>query len=301
MLLATGVKHEALRVLAETFEDNWDLVRDHVPVDPPEPPRVAHLFANALELIEAVCERTSESTVFDPLCERLEQLAAYVERLRGCADDVDLVEQVAENKPSFKASGCGKAPNWQDKQSVVADIRAAGEALDAAVDAVGQAAAAAHRHRASGHSRCGRPTSGGCQASSPSTTCSCSPARCSATPSTAPPSAPASTSGTPGCSSTSSRTPTRSRSSWPPASRPPIPARPRRARPSGSSSTSRPATSSWSATRSSRSTGSVGPTSACSWRPGTVSARWAAGWCSSRPTSVRAPRSSAGSTPPSAS
>ena len=51
-----------------------------------------------------------------------------------------------------------------------------------------------------------------------STTCSCSPATCFAAPHTARPCGRPCSSGTGGCCSTSSRTPIRSRSSWPPAS-----------------------------------------------------------------------------------
>ena len=90
-----------------------------------------------------------------------------------------------------------------------------------------------------------------------STTCSCSPATCCAALSTARPCGRRCSGGTAGCCSTSSRTPTRSRSSWPsgsPAARRPTP-------PSGTTSTCRPAACSSSATRSSRSTGSGAPTS----------------------------------------
>jgi hypothetical protein len=94
------------------------------------------------------------------------------------------------------------------------------------------------------------------RAASSSTTCSCSPAGCCAP---ARRRAPRCTSATPTCCSTSSRTPTPSRSSWrcssPPRRShrtPPGVARGRGPRPAGCSS---------SATPSSRSTGSAGPTS----------------------------------------
>ena len=79
---------------------------------------------------------------------------------------------------------------------------------------------------------------------------------------------PRSRAATPGCSSTSSRTPTRSRSRSPcasPAARRPAPSAGRTAR-------CRPGRSSSSATRSSRSTGSGGPTSGCTCAPGRCSA-----------------------------
>ena len=87
-------------------------------------------------------------------------------------------------------------------------------------------------------------------------------------PSTAPRCGPPARAATSGSCSTSSRTPTRSRSSWPCASRPPT----RESddgghRCRGTTCRSPPGTCSSSATRSSRSTGSGGPTSPPSSRP----------------------------------
>ena len=90
--------------------------------------------------IEAVCERTPRARCSTSCCERLEQLAAYVERLRGCADDVELVEQVDRAQAELQGQWVRQARNWQDKRSVADDISRQATALDAAVDAVGQAA-----------------------------------------------------------------------------------------------------------------------------------------------------------------
>ena len=84
------------------------------------------------------------------------------------------------------------------------------------------------RVRPARHDARRRPTGAAPTAASSSTTCSCWPARCCATRCRARSCGPPSTSATSGCSSTSSRTPTRSRSSWPCASPPPIPSTPTR-------------------------------------------------------------------------
>ena len=124
-------------------------------------------------------------------------------------------------------------------------------------------------------SRSSRPTSAASPASSSSTTCWCWPARCCATPPTGPACGPRCTSATATCSSTSSRTPTPSRSSWRSSS-------PARATPAGrrrgTTSTPAPATCSSSATPSSRSTGSAGPTSRCSCGRPSASAPATGAW-----------------------
>ena len=84
------------------------------------------------------------------------------------------------------------------------------------------------RRRPAAPRRSKPPTAAAPPAAWSSTTCWCWPARCCATRCRARSSAPPSTSATSGCCSTSSRTPTRSRSSWPCGSPPPIPSTPTR-------------------------------------------------------------------------
>ena len=130
-------------------------------------------------------------------------------------------------RPSRRASRpatSGARGNWPDvdarpRRSVARRRRASSTPCAATVGA-GVRPPARRRHPPL-HAR-RAPRSGAPPASSRSTTCSCSPARCCATRSTAPavrarlhrPLRSA-------CCSTSSRTPTRSRSSWPCASPPP--------------------------------------------------------------------------------
>ena len=141
------------------------------------------------------------------------------------------------------------------------------------------------------------PGSASRRAASSSTTCSCSPGRSCAIPCRVRSCAPRCATATSACCSTSSRTPIRSRSSWPCGSPAPIRARPT---PTGGPRCRwNPAGSSSSATPSSRSTGSAGPTSAPSSKPRTASRPRREERSSSRRTSARSPRSSSGSTSPS--
>ena len=136
------------------------------------------------------------------------------------------------------------------------------------------------------------PTSAGGPARSSSTTSSCWRARCCATRCRGRSCEPPSTSATSGSCSTSSRTPTRSRSSSPCASPPSTRSRPTHR--SGPTSRWTPGGCSWWATPSSRSTGSAGPTSPSSWRPGSGLLPRPAARSSSRPTSAPWPPSSTG-------
>ncbi len=44
LLVASGIRAESLRLLAEAFDDNWDLVEERVPPVSPEPPSVFSLL-----------------------------------------------------------------------------------------------------------------------------------------------------------------------------------------------------------------------------------------------------------------
>ena len=208
------------------------------------------------------------------------------------ADDLDLLEALG-GLPGYRKNS-GKAPSWRGcKDAVLAQLAVVVETVEAVRRDRARRLRPSPRARRCAPRPSRRPSSAGRRAPSSSTTCSSWPARCCATRSRARSCGPPSTSGTSGCCSTSSRTPTRSRSSSPCASRPLDPADGRRSR-VGPTSRSRPGACSWSATRSSRSTGSVAPTSPCSWPRASGSPPRPRARSSSRPTSARSHRSSTG-------
>ncbi len=147
LLLAAGVGHPALRALAAAFDANWDLVAERVPAHGSEPPPVRDLLAQALPALDAVCARRGDCTdATDLLCQRIDEVAAYAERLRGIDDEVELLEALAGTggvaRPRFSAGNVGRKAAWRrDHKGLRAELRAAGEELDAVLGAVTQACA----------------------------------------------------------------------------------------------------------------------------------------------------------------
>jgi ATP-dependent helicase/nuclease subunit A len=78
LLLATGVRPNAIDALASAFEDNWDLVEDRVPETAPEPPNVLDLAAEAMAALDALrAQRAHCRDADDRLCARLDEIADY--------------------------------------------------------------------------------------------------------------------------------------------------------------------------------------------------------------------------------
>ncbi|MDQ6944775.1 MAG: UvrD-helicase domain-containing protein, partial [Actinomycetota bacterium] len=132
LLLACGVKADAMRSLAAAFDDNWDLVAERVPAASPEPPPVHQLLQVALADIDQVCAQRDRCAKpdSDTLTERLETIAAYAESLRALDDEVELLEALGADMPSFKVGRCGRKPDWDlDLESFRLQVRDAGDAL----------------------------------------------------------------------------------------------------------------------------------------------------------------------------
>ena len=139
LLTATGVRHDALRVLAVAFGDNWDLVADRVPRDPSEPPSVAELLTGPLEDLARACDiATSCRSDDDLLLARIGEVREVVAALRSITDEVELVEALgAGHLPRVK--GIGRKTNWDDVESVRADLAEAMARVDEVRAVVGQA------------------------------------------------------------------------------------------------------------------------------------------------------------------
>ena len=270
LLHAANVDPGKLRSLALAFERSWDLVEDLVPERVRRPARGRRPHAEAPRPSSAAlgaARRPSASTRPTSSC----LAVARVRRLRRAArappaPTTSTCSRRSAALPGYRKNS-GKAPSWRGcKDAVLAQLAAVVR------DGRGRPPERARRLRppprrraARQDPRGGRAAPGGRHPRVPR------PARAGPQGAARPGAGPgragrASTSATSGCCSTSSRTPTRSRSSSPCASPPPTPRTADAAR-AGPTSTSRPGGCSWSATRSSRSTGSAAPTSPCSWRP----------------------------------
>ncbi len=82
----------------------------------------------------------------DRLCERLEEIAQYAERLRGLDGELDLLEALSPGAvpapPSFKVGNFGRSANWPDVAALRGAVRDVGDVL-ASVRAVPEGAAQA--------------------------------------------------------------------------------------------------------------------------------------------------------------
>lgn len=130
LLFAAGVRAEALRAMAQAFEDNWDLVEDHVPSQAPEPPAVHELFGSACRAADALLAEPC-SKPDDGLRLRIEEIATRCRELAGVEDEVTLLEALAPRAegglPSFKIGNAGSADAWADKKDVQRRVRELGD------------------------------------------------------------------------------------------------------------------------------------------------------------------------------
>ena len=134
LLLATGVRAEALRALAEAFDDNWDLVEERVPVSAPEPPSVHELFGRVRAAVDEVCAEPCRDPG-DKLRIRLDEIAAKMAGLAAVDDEYDLLEALGplatEKLPGFNVGNIGKKTSFDDVKDLQVRVREAGEALAA--------------------------------------------------------------------------------------------------------------------------------------------------------------------------
>jgi len=132
LLLASGVRHEALQSLAEAFDDNWDLVEERVPETEPEPPSVHQLFAAARAQVDAVCAEPCRDPT-DKLRARLDDIAGRLAELAGIDDEIDLLEalgpQAPQKLPGFKVGNLGKKTSFDDIGDLRSRVTEAGDAL----------------------------------------------------------------------------------------------------------------------------------------------------------------------------
>jgi ATP-dependent exoDNAse (exonuclease V) beta subunit len=110
------------------------------------------MVQEALAAIDAVCaERAACLLAGDKLRERLDAIATYAAALRSIDDEIDLLEALGDDGPSFRCGNIGKSAHWNlDMAPLKARVAAAGAGLDAVrqrvTDACAQRIAAAIRH-----------------------------------------------------------------------------------------------------------------------------------------------------------
>jgi ATP-dependent helicase/nuclease subunit A len=135
LLFASGVKASALRALAQSFDDNWDLVDERVPETAPDPPPVRDLFDAAVAAIREVCAEPCLDPA-DKLRLRLDEIGDRMAELGAIEDELDLLvaigPQANPKLPSFRVGGKGKKASWAcDLVDLRATVARAGEGLEA--------------------------------------------------------------------------------------------------------------------------------------------------------------------------
>ena len=246
-----------LRTIALACNANWDLVQERMGPEPDPPPLALDELLADLHDLCALASSCVDAE--DKLAEGLVLLAAWSDRLEHAPDEYEQLRLLTEGLPKFSARS-GRKGNWPstcDVETVRAAVAAARRRPRRSPRPSPRPPSGAWRGR-SPSSRCARPTSAAGAASSNSTTCSCSLARCCAIRATAGTFGAGSAPATRTSCSTSSKTPIPSSATSPRCSHP---ATRTRATGAGTRSRSIPDVCSSSVTRSSRSTGSAAPTS----------------------------------------
>jgi ATP-dependent helicase/nuclease subunit A len=145
LLLAAGVRPEALQALAEAFDDNWDLVDERVPAQSPDPPSVHDLFRVAMSAVDEVCAEFCHDPA-DTLRIRLDEIAERMAALAALTDELDLLDALSqeETRKIFRVGNRGRKTSFNCE---VKELQARARELEHTVAAVCAAVANACAER----------------------------------------------------------------------------------------------------------------------------------------------------------
>ncbi len=111
--IGLGLQARHLRELAQLADDNWDLVGERIVLEPPEPPTL-DLAPLVDEIRACIDERHACRTDDDTMVAYLATLVDYAERLDGAVDDLEAMELLSAEQPTFRAGNKGRKDNWPD-------------------------------------------------------------------------------------------------------------------------------------------------------------------------------------------
>ncbi len=122
---AVGVSLDHLQQLARQFNNNWDLVAEHVALHPAATAEPLQLdLAHLVDQLAALTELRDEcADPTDRLFQKLGDLEAYVADLRSSFDDIELLERLVHPSVSLKVGNVGKQGSWPATGFSVADVR----------------------------------------------------------------------------------------------------------------------------------------------------------------------------------
>ena len=115
LLTAAGVRLTALREIALSFNQNWDLVAERAPADAPELPEWESRLAAIVAAVEQACEE--QANCFegdDPLCRLLKELEQWVQQMRAAPDESArlALTRPEGGRPKASPNGKGAKPRW---------------------------------------------------------------------------------------------------------------------------------------------------------------------------------------------
>ncbi len=134
LLAACGIRFDALKFLARTFNDNWDLVAERIGATAPEPPDARTLVGAVLDELDQIqAEPCADPD--DAFRIGLDEIAHYAAGLRRLTDELDLLEALPggpQPAPSFKLGNKGRQASFPaDLGELRSRVREAGERLEA--------------------------------------------------------------------------------------------------------------------------------------------------------------------------
>lgn len=117
LLTAAGVPLTALREIALSFNQNWDLVAERAPAKAEDLPNWEPRLAALVDRIERVCDERPRCTDGDdPLCRLLDEYARWVIQMRAAPDESARLglTRPEGGRPKGSPNGKGAKPRWPD-------------------------------------------------------------------------------------------------------------------------------------------------------------------------------------------
>ena len=115
LLTATGVRITALREIALSFNQNWDLVAERAPAEAPDPPEWESRLRAIVDSVEQACKEQANCTEDDdPLCRLLREWEQWVQQMRTAPDESArlALTRVEGGRPKASPNGKGAKPRW---------------------------------------------------------------------------------------------------------------------------------------------------------------------------------------------
>ena len=115
LLTAAGVRLTALREIALSFNQNWDLVAERAPADAPELPEWESRLTAIVAAVEQACsEQAHCHDGDDPLCRLLRELEQWVQQMHAAPDESArlALTRPEGGRPKASPNGKGAKPRW---------------------------------------------------------------------------------------------------------------------------------------------------------------------------------------------